>query len=159
MVYNPEDLDDLEVALLGALCVGLPPSRSAGDDSFRVDYVTAVISGLQTSGRHELHLLRDGATVSPAFAEALRGTIDGLVEKGIVARPPVGMPAAPGMFEAGLEVDVVRPDEQPAVLDRYLAQACMERLFNNPAVYPFLMERYTASGEVWRKLREGGYAN
>jgi hypothetical protein len=34
----------------------------------------------------------------------------------------------------------------------------MEQLFNVPAVYPYLMERYASSGEVWRRLREGGYA-
>ena len=27
-----------------------------------------------------------------------------------------------------------------------------------PAVYPFLMDRYSASGEVWRRLRQAGYA-
>jgi hypothetical protein len=43
------------------------------------------------------------------------------------------------------------------VVDRYLSQVCMEYLFNIPAVYPYLMERYSASGEVWRRLREGGY--
>ena len=52
---------------------------------------------------------------------------------------------------------MVNPDEQPAVLDRYLAQLCMEQLFKLPDVYPFLMERYSASGEVWRRLREAGY--
>ncbi|MEP6872433.1 MAG: hypothetical protein ABI939_11375, partial [Anaerolineaceae bacterium] len=67
--------------------------------------------------------------------------------------------AAAGGFEAGLQIDVVNPDEQPAVLDRYLAQLCMEKLFNVPAVYPFLMERYSASGEVWRRLRADGYGN
>ena len=74
-----------------------------------------------------------------------------------MARAVAGMPAAAGGFEPGLQVDMVRPDEQPAVLDRYLAQLCMEQLFNVPAVYPFLMERYAASGEVWRRLREEGY--
>jgi hypothetical protein len=33
----------------------------------------------------------------------------------------------------------------------------MEKLFNIPAVYPYLMERYSASGEVWRRVRESGY--
>ena len=44
------------------------------------------------------------------------------------------------------------------MLDRYLSQLCMEQLFNIPAVYPFLMERYASSGEVWRRLRADGYA-
>lgn len=157
-MFQPEDLSDLEVALLGVLCVGLPPSRSAGDDTFRVDHVTAVVHGLQVQGRREAHLAADGVAISPAFRQQLRQTIESLVEKGIVARQPAGMPAAAGGFEAGLEIDLVNPDEQPALLDRYLGQLCMEKLFNIPAVYPFLMERYTRSGEVWRRLREAGYA-
>ncbi|MBK9342821.1 MAG: hypothetical protein IPN07_07225 [Dehalococcoidia bacterium] len=72
--------------------------------------------------------------------------------------PVAGMPAAAGGYEAGLLLDLVEPDEQPAVLDRYLSQLCMEVLFNIRQVYPFLMERYSASGEVWRRLREAGYA-
>ena len=42
----PQDLSDIERALLGVLCVGLPPARAAGDDGFRVDQVTARILGL-----------------------------------------------------------------------------------------------------------------
>ncbi|MGD9935760.1 MAG: hypothetical protein AB7T37_18845, partial [Dehalococcoidia bacterium] len=68
------------------------------------------------------------------------------------------MPAAPGGFEAGLAIDMVNPDVHPAVMDRYLAQQCMEVLLNVPAVYPYLMERYAAAGGVWRNLRAGGYA-
>jgi hypothetical protein len=159
VALSPEDLDDLEVALLGALCVGLPPSRAAGDDSFRVDHVTAVIAGLREAAVPTLYLGPDGIHPRPEFRERLRQTIEGLVAKGVLAWAPAGMPAAPGMYEAGLEVDTVNPDDQPAVLDRYLAQACMEKLFNVPAVYPFLMERYTRAGEVWRGLRQGGYAS
>ncbi|MEX1104456.1 MAG: hypothetical protein WED87_09405, partial [Dehalococcoidia bacterium] len=70
---------------------------------------------------------------------------------------PAGMPAAAGGFEAGLQIDLVNPDEHPALLDRYLGQLCMEKLFNIPAVYPYLMERYSRSGEVWRRLRDAGY--
>ena len=158
MAYNPEDLADLEVALLGVLCVGLPPSRSAGSDTFRVDHVTAVVAGLQRDGRPDANLQQDGLTVTRDFHAELRGAIEQLAAKGIVAAQPAGMPAAAGGYEAGLEIDVVNPDEHPALLDRYLAQLCMEQLFNIPAVYPYLMERYAASGEVWRRLREGGYA-
>jgi hypothetical protein len=67
------------------------------------------------------------------------------------------MPAAPGMFEPGMELDLANPDEHPALLDRYLGQLCMEKLFNVPAVYPYLMGRYAKSGEVWRRLREADY--
>jgi hypothetical protein len=157
VTYNPEDLDPLEIALLGVLSVGLPPSRAAGSDTFRVDHVTAVVAALQAGADRNANLAADGMSISREFAPELRATIESLVEKGLVARAVAGMPAAAGGFEPGLQVDMVHPDEQPAVLDRYLAQVCMEQLFNVPAVYPFLMERYAASGEVWRRLREEGY--
>lgn len=161
MVYNPEDLSDLEVTLMGVLSVGLPPSRAAGSDTFRVDYVTAVVAGLANQGRKEANLAPDGQRVSPEFGKQLRAAIDSLTEKGLLAPQTggvPGMPAPAGGFEAGLEIDMINPDEQPAVLDRFLSQLCMEKLFNIPAVYPFLMERYSASGEVWRRIRDTGYA-
>jgi hypothetical protein len=158
MVYNPEDLSGLEVTLLGVLSVGLPPSRAAGSDTFRVDYVTAVVAGLAGDERAEANLVPGTERITPEFAQQLKATIESLIEKGLVSGQVGGMPAAAGGFEAGLEIDMVNPDEQPAVLDRYLSQLCMEQLFNVPAVYPFLMERYSASGEVWRRLRESGYA-
>ena len=156
--YQPEDLEPLEVALLWVLSVGLPPARAAGSDTFRVDHVTAVVAGLHAEGRVGRFLGPDGRRVLPQFRAELRQAIEALAAKGLVAAQPGDMPAAAGGFEAGLELDLVDPDEHPALLDRYLAQLCMEKLFNVPAVYPYLMERYAASGEVWRRLREGGYA-
>ncbi len=158
MPYNPEDLSSLECTLLGVLMVGLPPSRSAGSDTFRVDHVTAVAQGLQQTGNRDEFLEPDGLRVTPAFRADLRAAVDSLSRKEIVSPAQGAGPAAAGGYEAGLQVDVVNPDEHPAVLDRYLAQVCMEVLFRNPLVYPFLMERYAASGEVWRRLREQGYA-
>lgn len=157
--YQTEDLTPLEVALLGVLCVGLPPSRAAGSDTFRVDYVTGVVYGLEQTGDRNHYLGADGEHITGPFREELRAAIASLTEKGLVMPQAVGMPAAPGGFEEGLLLDLVNPDEHPALLDRYLAQQCMEVLFNIPAVYPFLMERYAASGEVWRRLRDEGYAN
>src|SRR5688500_5096561 len=157
MAYDPDDLEPLEVALLGVLSVGLPPSRSAGSDTFRVDHVTAVVAGLAAESRREAHLMPDGITVTPEFRATLRGAIEALTDKGLVAHQPSGMPAAAGGFETGLQIDLVNPDEHPALLDRYLGQLCMEKLFNVPAVYPYLMERYSSSGEVWRRLRDAGY--
>ena len=159
MPHQPEDLTPLECALLGVLMAGLPPSRSAGSDTFRVDHVTAVVHGLQTTGDPTVYLAPGGVQVTPEFRAELRAAITALVEKEIVANAQGAMPAAAGGFEAGLQIDLVNPDEHPAVLDRYLAQLCMEALFNKPAVYPFLMERYAASGEVWRRLREEGYGS
>ncbi len=158
MTYSPDDLTDLEIALLGVMCVGLPPSKAAGDDTLRVDHVTAVVAGLKTEGRGDAFLAPEGTEVTPEFRRQLRAAIVGLTEKGIVANQPTDMPAAPGGFEAGLAIDMVNPDEHPAVMDGYLAQLCMETLFNVKAVYPYLMDRYAQSGEHWRRLREGGYA-
>lgn len=158
-LYQPEDLDPLERAILGVLCVGLPPSRAAGSDTFRMDHVTAVVASLAESGQRDRHLGQDGVHITPEFRTVLRSTIEGLSDKGLVTYQAVGMPAAAGGYEQGLELNLVNPDEHPVLLDRYLGQQCMETLFNIPAVYPYLMERYTASGEVWRRLREGGYAD
>ncbi|MBA4181891.1 MAG: hypothetical protein C0506_14975 [Anaerolinea sp.] len=158
-MHQPEDLADLEVAVMGVLSVGLPPSRSAGSDTFRVDHVVAVVYSLQQTGQRGIHLGPDGVHISHQFALELGAALDSLQEKGLAVRQAAGMPAAAGGFEAGLLIDLVNPDEQPAVLDRYLSQLCMEKLFNVPAVYPFLMERYAASGEVWRRLREDGYGS
>mgnify|MGYP001387873563 CR=1 FL=1 len=158
MVYQPEDLTDLEAVVLGVLSVGLPPSRAAGSNTFRVDHVCAVVAGLLADGQGSQFLGPDNETVTPEFRAQLQQCIEGLADKGLVAYQPAGMPAAPGGYEAGLEIDLVDPDVHPTLLDRYLGQLCMEKLFNVPAVYPYLMERYSASGEVWRRLREGGYA-
>lgn len=150
----PESLADLERALLGVLCVGLPPARAAGSDTYRVDYVTARVLGL-LEGEEARHLA--GERVTMAFRERLREAIASLTEAGILADKPAGAPAAPGGYEEGLAIDVVEPDAHPTVLDRHLAQECMETLFRVKAVYPYLMERYSASGDVWRRLRAEGY--
>lgn len=157
MAYNPAELQPLEVAFLGVLCIGLPPSKAAGSNAFRADHVTAVVAGLREAGERSAYLAADGESAAAPFRARLKVALESLAAKGILAEQPAGMPAAAGGFEAGLELDLVDPDAQPAVMDRYLAQVCMEELFNVPAVYPFLMERYAASGEVWRRLRDGGY--
>ncbi len=157
MLCRPEDLDEIEVTLLGVLCVGLPPSREAGSDEFRVDHVTAVAHALKTGAARGAHLDADGLAVTTGFRATLRAAVIGLTAKGIVAEQVAGLPAPPGGFEEGLAIDTVNPDEHPVVIDRYLAQECMELLLRNPPVYRYLMERYASSGEIWRKLRESGY--
>ena len=159
VAYSPEDLDVLERIVLGVMCVGLPPSRAAGDDTFRVDHVAAVTAGLAEGGERHAHLREDGVRATAEFRARLRAAIESLEAKGLVTSQAPGMPAAAGGYEAGLAIDLVDPDEHPVVLDRYLAQQCMETLFQQPAVYPYLMERYARSGEVWRRLREEGYGH
>jgi hypothetical protein len=156
-MYQVEDLTELETALLGTLSLGLPPARAAGDDTFRVDHVTAVTCGLWAEGRRDAQLAPDGVAVSPAFRASLRETVEELARKGLVVAQAAGMPAAAGGFAPGIPLDLVNPDEHPVLLDRYLGQACMEKLLNVPAVYPYLMERYARSGEVWRRMRDEGY--
>lgn len=158
MPIEPRDLGPVEIALLGVLCCGLPPSRAAGSDTFRVDHVTAVVTGLYETAERGEHLDGGGPAITAGFRSRLQAAVVSLTEKGILEEQPGDMPAAPGGFEAGLAIDMVNPDVHPAVMDRYLAQQCMEVLFNVPAVYPYLMERYAAAGEVWRNLRAGGYA-
>ncbi len=158
MPIEPRDLEPVEIALLGVLCCGLPPSRAAGSDTFRVDHVTAVVTGLYETADREQHLDGAGPAIAADFRSRLQAAVLSLTEKGILEEQPGDMPAAPGGFEAGLAIDMVNPDVHPAVMDRYLAQQCMEVLFNVPEVYPYLMERYAAAGEVWRRLRAGGYA-
>lgn len=153
---QPEDCSELERALLGVLCVGLPPARAAGDAAFRVDLVAARVLGL-LEGAPEGHLEPDHSRVTAEFRARLREAIASLSERGILAEQAAGVPAAAGGFEAGIAIDVVEPDTHPVVLDRYLAQQCMEVLFGVKAVYPYLMERYSASGAVWRRLRADGY--
>lgn len=151
---GPAQLADIERALLGVLCVGLPPAKAAGDDAFRVDCVTARVLGL-LEGEAERHL--DGGRVTAAFRERLRAAIATLAAVGVLAEQPAGAPVAAGGVDPALALDVVAPDAHPAVLDRQLAQECMESLFGVKAVYPYLMERYAASGAVWRRLRADGY--
>lgn len=159
MPYEPRDLSPIEIALLGVLSTGLPPSRAAGSDTFRTDHVTAVTAALQASQEHTAYLAADGLAITPEFRAELKQAILDLQEKGIVTYQEAGMPAAAGGYEEGLAIDMVNPDEHPILLDRFLGQACMEHLFNIPAVYPYLMGRYAAAGEVWRRLRDGGYAS
>ncbi|MBK7725405.1 MAG: hypothetical protein IPI33_09270 [Dehalococcoidia bacterium] len=150
---TPEDLDLLNDTPRRALGRA-SPSKAAGSDTFRVDHVTAVIAAMQETGDAAATWPEDGVRVIPGFRSRLRATIAGLEQKGLVTMPVAGMPAAAGGYEAGLLLDLVEPDEQPAVLDRYLSQLCMEVLFNIRQVYPLPhAERYSASGKVCRRLR------
>lgn len=151
------ELEPLEIAFLGVLSLGLPPSRAAGDDTFRVDHCTAVTLGLQEACDRGRYLADGGPRVTGEFGRALRTAMQRLGGLGVLADQPAGMPAAPGGFEAGLAIDLVHPDHQPTVLDRGLAQQCMELLLANPDVYPFLMGQYARAGEFWRRAREEGY--
>ncbi|HJP41398.1 MAG TPA: hypothetical protein QGF35_06805 [Dehalococcoidia bacterium] len=157
MAAEVSDLEELEVAVLGVLSLGLPPSRAAGDETFRVDHCVAVVEGLRRNGSATSHLVDGGPAIASTFAESLAGAMASLEVKGLVVAQPHGLPAAPGEFDTGLEIDVVNPDTHPAVLDRRLAQQCLDRLLGLKDVYPFLMQQYARAGEFWRSARASGY--
>ena len=159
MVFRPSDLDLLECVVLGVLSVGLPPSKSAGDDRFRIDHVVAVSTSLSEGLGETAYLGQDGVRVDDEFRARLRSSIGVLVDKGLVTAQAPGMPAAAGSFDPSLAIDVVNPDEHPVVLDRNLSQGCLETLLQDKRVYGYLMDRYAKSGEVWRRLRDEGYAS
>ena len=71
---------------MGVLSVGLPPSRAAGSDTFRVDHVVAVVHALQTTGRAEEYLGPDGLHISAEFGQQLGEALDALQEKELVVR-------------------------------------------------------------------------
>ena len=70
-MYNPEDLAPLEVVVLGVLCVGLPPSRAAGSDTFRMDHVAAVVYGLERGEGSKAFLGPDEVHISDTFRHEL----------------------------------------------------------------------------------------
>ncbi len=157
MALDLDDLSSIEIALLGVLSLGLPPSRAAGDDTFRVDHCTAVVAGIEESANPSEYLAGAGPRVGQVFAARLEDAIASLTDRGLLADQPAGMPAPPGGFEPGLAVDVVNPDSHPAVIDRWLGQRCLDALLAKPGVYGFLMNQYARAGEFWRSAREAGY--
>ncbi|MBK9342820.1 MAG: hypothetical protein IPN07_07220 [Dehalococcoidia bacterium] len=50
------------------LSVGLPPSKAAGSDTFRVDHVTAVIAAMQETGDAGAYLAASSPGFEAAFA-------------------------------------------------------------------------------------------
>ncbi|MFQ5381008.1 MAG: hypothetical protein ACE5EF_05225 [Dehalococcoidia bacterium] len=159
MALDVVDLTDVEVALLGILSLGLPPARAAEDDTFRVDHCTAVVAGIREASNPREHLEGEGPAVSPSFAGRLQAAIASLTQRGLLTGQSAGMPAPPGGFEPGLEVDVVNPDLHPVVLDRWLGQRCLDELLSGSEVYRFLMSQYARAGEFWRTAREAGYGS
>ncbi len=159
-VYYPEDLTDLERTYLGVLATGIVRARLAGDPWLRMDYITAVCLALQEGKPQTAYLEGDGPEITPAFRQALTEAALALDAKGIIA---AGTPASEQVLST--DPDVIRPrpprvldfDQHPRIFDRFLAQRCMETLFQHPDVYPFLMGKYQDSAEVWARLYRQGY--
>jgi hypothetical protein len=152
---RPSDLTVLERTYLGVLDTGMVPARLAGDPSLRMDYVTAVCFALREGRPRETYLDGDGSQTrpSPAFVEQLTAAARSLDEKGVISvgPPPPDVILTPEASRPPppREIDF---DQHPRIWDRYLAHECMEELFSDSRVYPFLMGKYQDSGEVWARL-------
>ena len=156
--YTPADLTLLERVYLGVLATGMTPARLAKDPWLRMDYVTAVCLAIVEGKPQHTYVVGEGPDVSPEFTEALTAAALALDEKGIISAgsPPPDVLGGP---------DIMRPrpprvidfDQHPRIWDRFLGHECMEELFRNPDVYPFLMGKYQDSSEVWARLYQEGY--
>lgn len=150
---RPADLTLLERTYLGVLDTGMVPANLAGDPSLRMDYIAAVCLALREELPRETYLDESRTQPSPAFLEQLTAAAQSLDQKRIISvgPPPPDLilsPDVPAVKAAG-PIDF---DQHPRIWDRYLAHACMEELFADSRVYPFLMGKYQDSGEVWARL-------
>jgi hypothetical protein len=151
-VLRPTDLSALERTYLGVLDTGMVSARLAGDPTLSVDYVVAVCLALR-EGKSPGSYLAGEAETAGAFRLQLAEAARALDEKGVIALapPPPDLLLAPGGPPpvAAQEVDF---EQRPKIWDRYLAHACLEELFADGRVYPFLMGKYQDSGELWARL-------
>lgn len=147
---TPADLTPLERTYLGVLATGMVPAKLAKDPSLRMDYITAVCLAILEGRPRDSYLIGEGPEVTPEFARALTEAVHALDAKGIIsagAAPPDAL-GGPDMMrpKPPAQIDF---DQHPRIWDRYLAQQCMETLFQNPDIYPFLMGKYQDSADVW----------
>ncbi|MGH2586992.1 MAG: hypothetical protein ACRDJE_18925 [Dehalococcoidia bacterium] len=152
-VLHPSDLSPLERTYLGVLDTGMVSARLADDPSLRTDHVTAVCLALREGKPQDSYLRGDGVEPKAGFLTELTGAVRSLEERGVIstAPPPPDLiltPETPRSAPAG-PVDF---DQRPKIWDRYLAHECMEELFRDDRVYPFLMGKYQDSGDVWARL-------
>ena len=151
--FTPADLTPIERTYLGVLATGMVPARLAQDPWLRMDYVTAVCLAIVEGRPPETYVVGEGPAVTPEFNRALTEAALTLDDKGIIAAgsPPPDVLGGP---------DIMRPkpppvidfDQHPRIWDRYLAHECLEELFGDARVYPFLMGKYQESGAVWARL-------
>ena len=151
-VLQTSDLTPLQRTYLGVLDTGMVPAKLADDPTLRLDYVVAVCQALR-EGRPEVSYLDGGSIPRADFLADLTAAALDLDAKGVLSAgpPPADLlltPDAPPR-RAPTEIDF---EQRPLILDRYLAHACLEELFADGRVYPFLMGKYQDSGEVWAKL-------
>lgn len=157
---TPADLSMVERTYLGVLSTGIVPARLANDDGLRMDYITAVCLALRQGEPRDTYTLDGGPAITPAFHDSLLAAVLSLDGRGIISAgspSPEVLASDPELVSRPAPPRVVDFDQHPRIFDRYLSQECMEELFRNPAVYPFLMGKYQDSGEVWGRLYSEGY--
>jgi hypothetical protein len=152
-VLRAADLPLLERTYLGVLDTGMVPARLAGDPSLRMDRVTAVCLALREGAAESTYLAGDEP--SPAFLAALSEAARSLDRRGVIslAPPPPDTILAPeGLQPPRTPPQAIDFDQHPRIHDRFLAHQCMEELFADARVYPYLMGKYQDSSEVWARL-------
>lgn len=152
-VLRPADLTLLERTYLGVLDTGMVSSRLAADPSLRMDAVTAVCLALREDLPRDTYLDGDGPEPTAAFIADLTAAVHALDARGVLS-------AGPPPPDIILSPEMARPrppatldfDQHPRIWDRYLAHQCMEALFADPRVYPYLMAKYQDSSDVYARL-------
>jgi hypothetical protein len=152
-VLHPADLSLLERTYLGVLDTGMVPAKLAGDPSLRMDRVTAVCLALREGRERDTYLDTSKDEPTAAFIQDLITAVRSLDAKGVISigPPPPDMILTPDAPRAPAP-RVIDFDQHPRIWDRYLAHTCLEELFSDSRVYPFLMGKYQDSGEVWSRL-------
>lgn len=151
-VVSLSDLSLLERTYLGVLDTGMVSARLAGDPALRMDVVAAVCHALRQDLPRETYIVGD-ATPGPAFLAQLTEAARGLDARGVISiGPPPGDLLLSPETPRPAPPTVIDFDQHPRIWDRYLAHACMEELFQDSRVYPYLMGKYQDSAEVWARL-------
>jgi hypothetical protein len=159
-VYAPADLSLIERTYLGVLATGIVPARMAKDQSLRMDFITAVCLAVRENKPRATYLEGEGPEIAPDFRRQLTEAVLALDAKKIIS---AGTPPSDLLLSADPALSSPPPprvidfDQHPRLFDRYLAQQCMEELFSNPDIYPFLMGKYQDSADVWGRLYQQGY--
>lgn len=164
MPHEYADLTPLARAYLAVVAVGLPSPRLAGDESFRLDYLTAVCAAVVEGRPANDDLDGDGPQPRAAFLDELRATIAGLDAKGIIiagagdghlaTTPFLGVEMG-GLTSA--QVAKLDLNQAPKVLDSFLSYRALDEMLANADVYPFIMGKYSESSEIWQRLAAKGY--
>ena len=157
---SPSDLPLLERVYLGVLATGIVPARLAGEPLLRMDYLTAVCVAIVEGHPQHLYVIGEGPELEPVFAQRLLDAALSLDARAIISAGTTReqiLSVSEEVMARPLPPKTIDFDQHPRILDRYLAQQCMESLFQDPAVYPFLMGKYQDSGEIWGRLYQQGY--